>query len=245
VSYRSIAFLFFVLLASNVGAWGQGDPTQIFNGVWVAVNPPGPHIVFNTIGLGQREASLPILGQARISTSNGEDGSNFRISGPGFTCFYLILTTNQRSTMVWELRSGPDVCFKSAVFAQADNPTVVIQPAAPSSSAAPPAVRPPPRIYPSFPCSVRLNETERAVCSDNGLAQLDLDLDSAYTSARSIARNQSDTVLLSSLSATQYGWRVDRRDRCAADLSCVASAYRSRINQLNACIERLQKGGRC
>lgn len=110
------------------GVHGQTDPIQIFDGVWVSVTPPGPHVVFNTIALGQREASLPNLGQARINLSNGEDGSNFRISGPGFNCFYLILTTNQRKRMVWDLKSGSDACFKSAAFDLADNPSQASNP---------------------------------------------------------------------------------------------------------------------
>lgn len=242
--YRAITLVLLSSLASTVGAQAQGDPTQIFNGVWVAVNPPGPHVVFNTISLGQREASLPILGQATIGPSNGEDGSNFRISGPGFTCFYLILTTNQRTRMVWELKSGGDVCFKSAAFEQADSPVPVPVPA-PAPTPLPPP--PPPRtpVSPSFSCSARLNEAERTVCSDSGLAQLDQNLDALYTSAQAYARSNGDAASSSRLAATEKSWLSNDRNACATNITCLASAYSRRISQLKACLSRLRSGDGC
>ena len=160
--FRGLLFWLSSIFAFSSSAIAQVDQMAIFSGVWVAVNPPGPHVVFNLINSGQREASLPIIGQAMITASNGEDGSNFRISGPGFTCFYLILTTSQRTRMVWELKSGPDLCFKTAAFEQADSPLPVTAapvstPVPPQSSSASIVARPQARIYPSFPCSARLN----------------------------------------------------------------------------------------
>lgn len=231
-------------LALIVNAHGQGDPTQIFNGVWVAVSPPGPHVVFNMISLGQREASLPIVGQATISPSNGENGSNFRISGAGFTCFYLILTTSQRTRMVWELKSGQDVCFKSAAFEQADNPDASAQ-RPPSTPPPPPVARSQTRVYPSFSCSARLNDAERTICSDSGLAQLDLNLDALYTSAQAISRGNGDLTSSSRLAATEKNWLSGDRDACATDVNCLTDAYSNRISQLRACVSRLRGGGRC
>ena len=116
-SLVALAGLFFF----SAPAASLDDSLQIFDGVWVSVFPPGPHIVFNRIGGQTREASLPTLGQAAVASSRGESGSNFEISGAGFSCFYLILTTAQRSRMIWELKSGPSVCFPSAVFERADD----------------------------------------------------------------------------------------------------------------------------
>lgn len=109
------------LVTSTSRTFAVEDALNVFDGVWVSVTPPGPHVVFNRIGLQTREASLPSLGQASITTSNGENGSNYRVSGEGFSCLYLILTTNQRSKMVWDLKSGQSVCMKSAVLERADD----------------------------------------------------------------------------------------------------------------------------
>jgi hypothetical protein len=121
-------------------AESSDDPLQMFDGVWVSIFPPGPHIVFNRIGSQSREASLPMLGQAAVTSSRGESGSNFQISGSGFSCFYLILTAGQRSKMIWELKSGDSVCFPSAVFERADE-------SAPAGT--PPKPSPPPDAAPS------------------------------------------------------------------------------------------------
>jgi hypothetical protein len=102
-------------------ARGQEDPLQVLDGVWVSISPPGPHIIFNRVATGSREVSLPTLGQASITVSSGQSGSNFQISGAGFTCYYLVLFTNNRRRMVWESKAGDSVCFASAVFERADN----------------------------------------------------------------------------------------------------------------------------
>jgi hypothetical protein len=128
------------------------DPLQVFDGVWVSITPPGPHVVFNRIGGQTRLASLPILGQATITASNGENGSNFKVSGEGFSCFYLVLTTNQRSRMVWELKSGQSVCMQSAVLERADDTAADNAPKAtsPQNSTSPPVVRPKARVEPTL-----------------------------------------------------------------------------------------------
>ncbi|MGJ4971108.1 MULTISPECIES: hypothetical protein [unclassified Bradyrhizobium] len=108
-----------VSLAFSTNALAD-DALQMFDGVWVSISPPGPHIVFNKIGQ-TREASLPNLGQASITSSRGESGSNYQIAGAGFTCYYLILTTNAQAKMVWELKSGSSPCFANAVFERADS----------------------------------------------------------------------------------------------------------------------------
>jgi hypothetical protein len=135
------------------GAHAQGDPLAIFNGIWVSVKPPGPQVIFDKVGLNTREASLPNFGQASIRVSNGENGSNFLVSGEGFSsgsgfsCFYLILTTNQRTQMVWELKSGPSVCFASAVFERVNDPV--------SPTSPPQSPTPSPSIVPSPPQSLQ------------------------------------------------------------------------------------------
>ena len=92
----------------------QGDPLALLDGVWVSVNPPGPQVIFNQLGLGQRAASLP-MGQAAIRVSDGRSGSTLRVSGEGFDCFYVVSPISQRE-MVWQLKEGSSVCLPSAHY---------------------------------------------------------------------------------------------------------------------------------
>ena len=89
----------------------QGDSLGLLDGVWVSVNPPGPQIIFNKLGLGTRAASLP-MGQATVRVSDGRSGSTLRVSGEGFDCFYLVSPIN-RGKMVWQLKEGSPVCLSS------------------------------------------------------------------------------------------------------------------------------------
>ena len=92
----------------------QGDSLALLDGVWVAVTPPGPQVIFNKLGLGQRAASLP-MGQATIRVSDGRSGSTLRVSGEGFDCFYLVSPIS-RIEMVWELKEGNPVCLLNAHY---------------------------------------------------------------------------------------------------------------------------------
>jgi YARHG domain len=201
VSFRTIKWIVGILLTAIVPGHCESDTMQIFDGVWVSITPPGPHVIFNKIGFSQREASLPTLGQATINPSNGEDGSNFRISGPGFTCYYLILTAEARRKMVWELKSGQDVCLASAVFEQADNPSTTISeppsppPVAPVSPAAgqiataPTSNVPPPPS--SIPHSANFAQSD-FIFPDSDVRLLSRDdLKSHSTEELSIARNDT------------------------------------------------------
>src|ERR1700730_10553018 len=48
----------------------------------------------NAAGISTREASLPTLGQASIRLSDGNMGSNVKISGEGFDCYYYVFKIN-------------------------------------------------------------------------------------------------------------------------------------------------------
>jgi hypothetical protein len=110
-------FVFVAVSCATIftNASAQADSLDIFNGIWVSVNPPGPHVIFNKVGLNTREASLPVVGQAAIRVSGGENGSNFLVSGEGFSCQYFVGKINDRE-MTWELKGGSSVCFPSAHF---------------------------------------------------------------------------------------------------------------------------------
>jgi hypothetical protein len=85
------------------------DSLEVLDGVWITVSPPGGHIMFNRVSAGAREVSLPDLGQATVSPSDGTSGSNLKISGEGFNCYYF-LGVISRKEIVWELKSGTAVC---------------------------------------------------------------------------------------------------------------------------------------
>src|SRR4051794_24050273 len=93
-------------LLLSVGAPAQSEqanPLDYFNGIWASVNPPGPHVNFLRVGLGTREADLPVLGHAAMRVSNGEYGSNLKVSGDGFDCYYFFAQITARE-MTWELK---------------------------------------------------------------------------------------------------------------------------------------------
>ena len=104
-----------VLLAIVMPAHAQRDPLAMLEGVWISVNPPGERVIFNRVGLGQRVATLPLLGPASIRVSDGREESELKVSGAGFNCYYAF-TKIDAYEMVWGLRAGSDLCPRSAWF---------------------------------------------------------------------------------------------------------------------------------
>ena len=94
----------------------KDDPLNTFDGAWVSVYPPGPVLFFYKLSLGNRQVSLPNLGQATIRLSEGNFGSNFQMSGAGFNCYYTVIFTSLDTKMVWDFKGGDAVCNNSAVF---------------------------------------------------------------------------------------------------------------------------------
>ena len=90
------------------------DPLAALDGAWVAVNPPGPLINFFKTGLGQRMASLA-MGQASVRLSDGTSGSQLRVSGEGFNCFYSVGFVSS-DEMVWQLKQGESICLSNAHY---------------------------------------------------------------------------------------------------------------------------------
>jgi hypothetical protein len=106
-----------IFIVSGVPGYSQArDPLAMFEGRWVMVNPPGPYVIFTRAGLGTIDAGFPApLGQATVRRSDGESGSNLRISGRGYNCFYQVSPINSRE-MVWQKVGGQDICWRSAHF---------------------------------------------------------------------------------------------------------------------------------
>lgn len=80
----------------------------------------------------------------------------------------------------------------------------------------------------SFSCLTARQNDEQAVCNDETLASLDVQLQEVYSSLRNRLRGNSD---LDSLIREQRVW-LARRASCGAEVRCLASLYSSRISQL-------------
>jgi hypothetical protein len=109
------AIAFGCLLLSATPALSQTDFLSYFDGLWASVSPPGPIVLFYQTGFGTRGASLPVLGQASVRLSNGEYGSNLKVSGEGFDCYYFVARISSRE-MIWEIKGGRAVCPSSAHY---------------------------------------------------------------------------------------------------------------------------------
>jgi uncharacterized protein len=85
------------------------------------------------------------------------------------------------------------------------------------------------RIPPSFDCSILhiLNNSERSVCKDGDLAEIDSILAKNYKALRSADIGESREKLIHD----QREW-VKRRNECQGYKGCILDAYRKRINEV-------------
>jgi len=148
-TYLLVTALLFSLASA---AAQQADGFDFLDGVWVATSPPGPHIVFTKVALGVREVSLPTIGQASVRPSNGEQGSNVKVSGAGFDCFYYVTPLASRRAMVWELKGGSSVCMPNSAFEKVVVPDAPPPPPPPRPQPSPPP--PPPPASRAYNCIV-------------------------------------------------------------------------------------------
>ena len=95
------------------------DPLAALDGTWLSLNPPGPAITFFRTSFGQRHAILPI-GQAAVRISDGASGSNLKVAGEGFECFYYVGFASM-SEMIWQLKEGNSACPNSGYFKRSIN----------------------------------------------------------------------------------------------------------------------------
>jgi hypothetical protein len=103
----------FLLVA--VPALSQENLLQRMECVWLSTNPPGIHIAIYPFGAGSYRVSLP-FGQGEILTLDGRGGSNIKIAGEGFECFYFV-PFPETKTMTWMFKSGTNTsCQNNYVF---------------------------------------------------------------------------------------------------------------------------------
>ncbi len=112
--------------------------------------------------------------------------------------------------------------FKSCGFSFCKGP--------PSANAqpTPPAPSPRPSAGPTFDCSGRLNDAEATICSDKGLAALDVRMEEVYRSALVRAGGGEAEGL-------RLGQRafLQERNACGTDRNCIRDAYFARISAIN------------
>lgn len=83
------------------------------------------------------------------------------------------------------------------------------------------APRPAPQALRPWCSSSRLNPTERTICSDERLADMDAALGAVYGAAKA-----------SSSDAEQLAWLRETRDGCGTETICIGNAYLRRIVEL-------------
>ncbi len=96
-------------------------------------------------------------------------------------------------------------------------------------------VSPPAGAASPIDCGAETSEAGVTICADPGLMWIDGVL--AATSAAFNTANAGRNGRLRNLVSAQAGWERDRRDRCGADLSCLADTYVDRINRVRDQIE--------
>ncbi|WP_242558150.1 MULTISPECIES: lysozyme inhibitor LprI family protein [Pandoraea] len=78
----------------------------------------------------------------------------------------------------------------------------------------------------SFDCTRAVSDDEMAICSDPGLAAMDVELGRLYGDAQMSARDPA------SLRQSQLEWLASRRE-CGSELICLRRKYGERIGQFN------------
>ena len=100
-------------------------------------------------------------------------------------------------------------------------------PSEPAPEAPAPPVTAPRTPSPSFNCQYARTRGEIAVCNDGGLASLDRQMASQFTSALSRADPEERALLQSTRSRF-----ITFRERCRSD-DCIADAYRGRMREID------------
>jgi uncharacterized protein YecT (DUF1311 family) len=116
----------------------------------------------------------------------------------------------------------------SEVFAPQGSQPAPQQPAPPipATRENAPAERPTVRSSPSFNCRYARTRSEKAVCSDGGLAALDREMAAQYL--RAIANADARERRLLTSTRDEF---LRHRDRCTSK-ACIAQTYRGRMRQI-------------
>jgi len=88
----------------------------------------------------------------------------------------------------------------------------------------------------SFDCNIAKTADEKAVCSSRGLSELDVEMQVKYHFLTGLMAMGAGGEMQDS----QAAW-LTRRQRCGADISCLNTAYRQRISELNRLYDAINK----
>lgn len=80
---------------------------------------------------------------------------------------------------------------------------------------------------PSFDCRKASNASERAICADTDLAELDAEMARLYATSRTLAAPEKAAKII----ADQRAW-LKKRAACGTGVACLASRFRERIAEL-------------
>ena len=80
-------------------------------------------------------------------------------------------------------------------------------------------------FQPSFDCQKASTIPEKLICSNQSLAEADMQLYTAYETAKNIASDKASFI------GVQNEWRKNVRDACT-DVNCLLDVYRNRLKQL-------------
>ena len=80
----------------------------------------------------------------------------------------------------------------------------------------------------SFDCGKAVTQTEKAICADPTLSDLDLKLSGIYMYASQVSINSTGS---NEFKASQVSW-LQKRNLCQANTKCLVNAYETRITEL-------------
>src|SRR5690348_1924648 len=90
---------------------------------------------------------------------------------------------------------------------------------------------PRPAAAASFDCAKAAGDSEKAICADATLSELDETVAKAYAGLRESFANLGEgekDAALAALTATQRGWLAER-NKCRADIACLTRQHERRL----------------
>jgi hypothetical protein len=232
IRHRRSRIPFLVCLYLLCTHLGYGQELSQLGGIWTKVSAASQQ---NQPGIGSwLEFSLNDPSRVffswttpgRIAETSGEYGSNYKILGDTFNCFYYIIVVGNRMTFTLKRGEPPNVCLEDGVFERRPKAVIqqgpVIQPPQPPVSRVQQCLAGPPGS-PSFNCLEDRKPDDQAICRSTVLSCLDRYMDQLYFTVKSNNQqllNQRDFIR--------------RRRECLTNSNCIKNLYLWRISQLES-----------
>ncbi len=84
------------------------------------------------------------------------------------------------------------------------------------------------KVHASFPCNKASTKTERAICSNSDLRELDSRMANLYWNRKNAL---SEGMAWRELQDSQRDW-LQNRNACGSNISCLKGSYYQRLNEL-------------